>query len=396
MRLDPVQRIGLTLVAGAFVLGIIVVVLLAKWESHNREAVNLPEGGSPVAATPTPVPLSAAALRGKDVYGKQCQACHPDGGKGVGPALIGLDRQIFTQITRSGKGAMPAFGQTKLSDDQLSDMVAYVDSLSQAALATPSPAASTPVPATLQPGDATAGKAIFGTMCNACHPGGGAGVGPSVKGVKEGTFVQAVRQGRGAMPSFSTSRLSDSDLASMYAYVKSLSAAPSPSVTATLVAPATPTPTKGVSTPGATPTSAAGDPVAGKTAFESATPSCNACHPGGKQGVGPTLVGVTKDRFTQTVRSGKGIMPAYAIANLSDKALADIFAYVQSQSSAPVPTPIPTPTAGQAASTPPKVPHPLDGRSQCLMCHQTGVAGAPKVPANHVGRTNDMCLVCHK
>ncbi len=43
----------------------------------------------------------------------------------------------------------------------------------------------------------------------------------------------------------------------------------------------------------------------------------------------------------------------------------------------------------------PPIPHPLEGRDNCLACHATGAAGAPKFPDNHVGRTNDMCVMCH-
>ncbi|MDO8751323.1 MAG: hypothetical protein Q7K03_09315 [Dehalococcoidia bacterium] len=61
-------------------------------------------------------------------------------------------------------------------------------------------------------------------------------------------------------------------------------------------------------------------------------------------------------------------------------------------------TPIPgsvTPTP-PAVGGPPAIPHALEGRTDCLMCHATGVAGAPAVPANHVGRTSNTCNLCHK
>lgn len=49
-----------------------------------------------------------------------------------------------------------------------------------------------------------------------------------------------------------------------------------------------------------------------------------------------------------------------------------------------------------AQNPPPAIPHSLDGRADCLACHQTGLAGAPKYPPDHAGRTNDMCQLCHK
>jgi hypothetical protein len=44
----------------------------------------------------------------------------------------------------------------------------------------------------------------------------------------------------------------------------------------------------------------------------------------------------------------------------------------------------------------PSIPHPLEGRENCLACHETGAAGSTQVPEDHVGRTNEMCQACHK
>ncbi len=43
----------------------------------------------------------------------------------------------------------------------------------------------------------------------------------------------------------------------------------------------------------------------------------------------------------------------------------------------------------------PPIPHPVEGRDNCLACHETGVAGAPQVPEDHAGRTIEMCRMCH-
>lgn len=59
-------------------------------------------------------------------------------------------------------------------------------------------------------------------------------------------------------------------------------------------------------------------------------------------------------------------------------------------------TATPTATPTQTAGAPPVIPHDLAGRDDCLACHQTGVAGAPEVPADHAGRTNDTCTMCHQ
>ncbi len=54
------------------------------------------------------------------------------------------------------------------------------------------------------------------------------------------------------------------------------------------------------------------------------------------------------------------------------------------------PTVVPTATPGI-----PDISHPLEGRSDCLLCHQAGGSSA-QVPDNHAGGTNDICLACHQ
>ncbi len=51
-------------------------------------------------------------------------------------------------------------------------------------------------------------------------------------------------------------------------------------------------------------------------------------------------------------------------------------------------------TAARLAQPP--IPHDLTGRQDCLACHTNGLGGAPKVPADHAGRPNETCQVCHK
>lgn len=42
-----------------------------------------------------------------------------------------------------------------------------------------------------------------------------------------------------------------------------------------------------------------------------------------------------------------------------------------------------------------EIPHEVAGQSECLICHGEGIAGARKVPADHAGRTDETCLLCH-
>jgi cytochrome c551/c552 len=44
----------------------------------------------------------------------------------------------------------------------------------------------------------------------------------------------------------------------------------------------------------------------------------------------------------------------------------------------------------------PVIAHALQGRAACLMCHKAGVMPAvPDVPADHAGRTDKDCQLCH-
>jgi len=44
-------------------------------------------------------------------------------------------------------------------------------------------------------------------------------------------------------------------------------------------------------------------------------------------------------------------------------------------------------------AAPPAIPHDLQGRADCLMCH--GAGGFKPAPQDHAGRTSDTCLSCH-
>lgn len=49
----------------------------------------------------------------------------------------------------------------------------------------------------------------------------------------------------------------------------------------------------------------------------------------------------------------------------------------------------------EAAAKPPVVSHELEGRAECLMCHSGAMEGMPAVPESHEGRENSTCLWCH-
>ncbi len=75
-------------------------------------------------------------------------------------------------------------------------------------------------------GDSSKGRTIFQGRCQACHPNGDAGVGPSLKGyagrAAASEFAQTVRMGRGAMPPVPSSQHSNAELADLAAFIATL------------------------------------------------------------------------------------------------------------------------------------------------------------------------------
>jgi len=95
---------------------------------------------APTAAAASPTAAGAAAVSptaggniaaGQAIYEQRCNSCHPNGNAGAGPALRGknLSAQRITAQVRNGGGGMPAFPANQISDQQLTDLVAYVQSL---------------------------------------------------------------------------------------------------------------------------------------------------------------------------------------------------------------------------------------------------------------------------
>jgi len=164
-------------------------------------------------------------------------------------------------------------------------------------------------------GNADKGKSAFASHgCAACH--GNEGQGATAPRLAPPplplpSFVKIVRQPVDQMPPFSPEAISDSDLANVYAYLKSL-------------APAAPSQ--------AAPT---GHVDAGKRLFISY--GCFECH--GTVGQGSTQTGgvrigppaISFEAMVQYVHHPTGEMPPYTSKVVSNQDLADIYVYLKSQ-----------------------------------------------------------------
>jgi mono/diheme cytochrome c family protein len=178
-------------------------------------------------------------------------------------------------------------------------------------------------------GDPQKGKLVFESQgCNKCH--GSLGEGLSTPGQKDGVpriastalalsdFVQLVRHPKGQMPAFDSAKISDSDLADVYAFLKSLAPPKQETITT-------------------------GDAKIGQKLY--ITDGCYECH--GYQGQGATQTGgarlgppqIPLSGFISYVRQPSAQMPPYTLKVISDQDLAHIYSFLQS-----VPKPPPAKT----------------------------------------------------
>jgi len=88
-----------------------------------------PRRGEPLVG---PVDLSDPQVaRGKRVFMQHCHQCHPGGEGGLAPAINDkpLPEFLIKFQVRNGLGAMPSFEETKITPDELDDLVKYLKQL---------------------------------------------------------------------------------------------------------------------------------------------------------------------------------------------------------------------------------------------------------------------------
>ena len=76
---------------------------------------------------------SPKAARGERAYMYFCNKCHPGGEQGLGFAVNNkpLPGFLMKAQVRAGVGAMPAFSKQFLTEEQLDNIVAYIELLRQ-------------------------------------------------------------------------------------------------------------------------------------------------------------------------------------------------------------------------------------------------------------------------
>lgn len=161
----------------------------------------------------TSVALAQDPANGKVIWEEQsaCQRCHGAAAEGMwaGP-LAGTEKTVdeFIEQVRTPRRNMPAFSVEQISDEQLTDVYAYVTPLTR-------PADFAPMDAGL-PADAPAGQQLLvEKRCVACHSTTGPIKGfidraelPTVESV-----AMQVHSPRKNMPTYSPEQVSDEEIA---------------------------------------------------------------------------------------------------------------------------------------------------------------------------------------
>jgi len=178
------------------------------------------------------------AQSGKKVFEKVgCFRCHgsagegmPQTGKEAGSPKIAatkLSLRDFLESVRKPKGQMPPFGAKQVSDEELSDVYAFLES-----------AASQPKPELPSSASSKDGEHLYTAFgCYECHgyqgqgsvQTGGSRIGPPQ--IPYSGFLAYIRQPAGEMPPYASKALSDAQLADIYAFLQSRAqAAPSKAI----------------------------------------------------------------------------------------------------------------------------------------------------------------------
>ncbi|MBF8267557.1 MAG: cystathionine beta-lyase [Dehalococcoidia bacterium] len=187
--------------------------------SHSASAL-LPEG------------LSPRDMGERLFSGVGCAMCHGIEGKGgtFAPPVAGANPQIVQAMVRFGPGGMPVFSPDVLSDEDLSAITVYLQSLEAPVRLTPTPKPSQGEPTPQAPGQQelapeVLGQRLFSSLsCAVCHgsQAQGSGFAPPLAGASPETVLAIVRSGRGGMPAFSENALSQDGLEGIIAYLQSL------------------------------------------------------------------------------------------------------------------------------------------------------------------------------
>jgi mono/diheme cytochrome c family protein len=190
-------------------------------------------GSLSASAQTTNVTPTCDAQNGKQVFTTQgCYKCHGSDAQGmsqaeirtagprIGPPRLGLP--AFLRFVRNPTGAMLPYSPQDVSDATLTDVFAYLQSLA------PAPQANAVAPGNAQNGQ----RSFHDDGCYECHGDlgqgssqtGGSRIGPPQ--IDFSAFLSYVRQPTNQMPPYTSKAVPDSQMADIYAFLKSIPVAP--------------------------------------------------------------------------------------------------------------------------------------------------------------------------
>lgn len=107
---------------------VFIPVVVLAWLATGCSS---PRRGEPLAG---PMGISVLEIKkGQKIFMKNCQQCHPGGEAGLGPALNNkpLPAFLMRAQVRHGFGAMPAFSEQEISEEELTHLLAYLKELKE-------------------------------------------------------------------------------------------------------------------------------------------------------------------------------------------------------------------------------------------------------------------------
>lgn len=232
-------------------IGVLLVLPVAVFAYQGyREAQEGPGMG---ARPPSAIVTPGDPVRGAELFGNDCSACHGKGGVGSAAAPDIRHMQAGAQFVYTWildpAGVTPAATMPRipLTEKQVADLTAYVMALKDGNAPVYTPPAQPQAPAPAAPaagekaapsasgagqsapaasgGDAAKGKIIFTSKgCIGCHgpDGKGTAAAPSLVGVSGDAVKKQLRTPKDKMPAFGPSMVSDSDMEDLIAFLSTL------------------------------------------------------------------------------------------------------------------------------------------------------------------------------
>jgi mono/diheme cytochrome c family protein len=143
------------------------------------------EGAPSAAASPAASAAAASAgdaVAGKEAFTEKCSVCHGAGAQGfIGPYIAGVNwgtsgLHTIVRVGIGGYGGMPAFNADAVTDQDITNIVAFLATLPPNLIPLAQHGA-------VISGDPINGKKLYAANCASCHGADGAGgVGPELHG----------------------------------------------------------------------------------------------------------------------------------------------------------------------------------------------------------------------